>query len=534
MSLSKIRIEAALSMVLVLFFAITTMADTLISSNDIHYHSDFEKQVFTHHGDKNSVNYIALYLAADADINTDQFRTIEKDFNELVSSYQSKKFHKLKDQKKVKKIYEDVHKAILDKYDQKKSFSSIFLKGEYQCVTASMLYSLIFDALDIPFEIKLLPTHSYLIAYPDEHYILVETTEPIDGTIVFDDRFKTDYVNYMREHKLIGKDEFDAKLVNELFDLYYMQPETIDLFQLAGAQYYNLSLLALENRKYFDAYHLMEKAYYLYPSAKNSFMLLFALSNVLNRISITDVEYAEYLGKLMRFQDRGITADQLFGLFTNLTNRQLLFDGNVNLYDDSYNIILPEVKDSTLLNNISFLYNYERGRVLYLNSEYDSAEQFIGQAFSLKPKSADVKAMFYGIMLAKMEELKSGDDAYTLSKFQEYFNTISIYKKRFTHLNDMRGFRQAWLYFCLGLMDQFYQFQDSENGEKYRMIFESDYPKPVAGFSGINNGISDAYSSAANYYHNKKQMAKTLEVTAKGLEYIPDNNSLLQIKNKLN
>jgi hypothetical protein len=66
------------------------------------------------------------------------------------------------------------------------------------------------------------------------------------------------------------------------------------------------------------------------------------------------------------------------------------------------------------------------------------------------------------------------------------------------------------------------------------MIFESDYPKPVAGFSGINKGISDAYSSAANYYHNKKQMTKTLEVTAKGLEYIPDNNSLLQIKNKLN
>ena len=131
---------------------------------------------------------------------------------------------------------------------------------------------------------------------------------------------------------------------------------------------------------------------------------------------------------------------------------------------------------------------------LYLNGEYEAAEQFIGEAFLLKPKSADAKAMFYGIMLAKMEEIKQGEEAYSLTKFQDYFSTITVYKNRFTHLNEMRGFRQAWLFFCLGLMDQFYQFEDVENGEKYRMIFESEYPNPISDYAGINNGIYNAYS----------------------------------------
>jgi len=525
-------IATALFLVLFLFLGPAGHTDTLVSVNDLHYHSDFEKQVFRDILENNKNDYLALYLSGDSTVSYVDFVQIDKSFQTLVEKYKSKKYQKLKDPKKVKRIYLDVHESLLDKYDQTKSFSTIFSKGEYQCVTSSMLYSLVFSALGIPYEIKLLPTHTYIIAYPDDYYVLVETTDPVKGTVIFDDSFKTDYINFLRERELISKEDYENIVVEELFERYYMEPETINQKQLAGAQYYNLSLVAMAERDFITGSHFMEKAYLLHPSSKNTFMLLFSLANAVNQLSITDPGYSKYLGKLMRFQNQGISADQLFGLFSNLTNRQLLFDGNTGLYDESYSNVISEIHDSALYTDISFLYNYERGRALFLNSEYEEAETFVEEAFLLKPNSADVKAMFFGIMLARMEELKHGEGAYSLSKFEDFFMSISDLKNRFAQLNSMKGFRQAWLYFCLGLMDQFYQFNDVENGEKYRLIFESDYPSSLVGYAGINNGIDNAYTTAASYYMQNKNLSKSLYIASKGLDYLPGNASLKQIKDQ--
>ena len=526
-------IATALFVVLFLFLGSSGHADTLVSVSDLHYHSDLEKQVFCDILENHNDDFLALYLSGDSTVSYDDYDQINKSFQVLVQKYRSKKYQKLKDPKKVKRIYLDVHESLLDKYDQTKSFSSIFSKGEYQCVTSSMLYSLVFDALDIPYEIKLLPTHTYIIAYPDDYYVLVETTDPVKGTVVFDDRFKSDYINFLRERKLISKEDYENVAVEELFDRYYMEPETISQKQLAAAQYYNLSLVAMAERDFITGSHFMEKAYLLHPGSKNTFMLLFSLANAINQLSITNSDYSKYLGKLMRFQNQGITTDQLFGLFSNLTNRQLLFNGNTALYDESYSNIISEIHDTVLYADISFLYNFERGRALFLNSEYEEAKPFVEEAFLLKPNSADVKAMFYGIMLAKMEELKYGEGAYSLSKFEDFFTSISELKNRFAQLNSMKGFRQAWLYFCLGLMEQFYQFNDVENGEKYRMIFESEYPFSLVGYAGINTGIANAYTSAASCFMENKNLSKSYEVANKGLSYLPGNSALLQIKNTI-
>lgn len=525
-------ISTALVVVLFLFLGFNAYADTLVFVNDIHYHSDFEKEVLGNSIVDEQYDYLGLYLAGDSAVDKTDYARVNDALHTLINKYKTKKYQKLKDSKKIKKIYLDVHKSLLDKYDQSKSFSSIFENGEYQCVTASMLYSLVFSELDIPFEIKLLPTHTYIVAYPDDQYILVETTDPVKGTVVFDDRFKVDYINFLREQKLISSEDYQEGMVEELFDQYYMEPVTINQKQLAGAQYFNLSLVAMASRDFITSYHFMEKAYFLQPSTKNTFLLLYALANALDQLNVSDTDYSQYLGKLMRFSKHGMSNDQLFGLFSNLTNRQLLFDGNTALYDESYQNIISEIKGSTLYADIKFLYNYERGRALYLIGDYIEAEHFVEEAFLIKPHSADVKAMFFGIMLAKMEEIKYGEGAYSLSKFEDYFNNISGLKDRFTQLNHMKGFRQAWLYFCLGLMDQFYQFNDAENGEKYRMIFESDYPFAIDGYTGINKGIVGAYLSAATHYKQNNNHPKSLEILNKGLSYVPENSDLAQIKSQ--
>jgi len=79
-------------------------------------------------------------------------------------------------------------------------FSRIFEAGIYNCVTASMLYALILDHYQIPYEIKEKPTHIYLVALPGKDNILFETTNP-RGLYVPDEKFKRDYVNSLVQLK---------------------------------------------------------------------------------------------------------------------------------------------------------------------------------------------------------------------------------------------------------------------------------------------------------------------------------------------
>ncbi len=107
--------------------------------------------------------------------------------------------------KKVKYVYDYVHKQFLKVYKLQNSFADIFSKGEYNCVSASALYAIIFTKLDIPFNIIEAPHHVYLVAYPQTFKILIETTSPEKGYYQFNDNFINQYVKILYNSKLISK-----------------------------------------------------------------------------------------------------------------------------------------------------------------------------------------------------------------------------------------------------------------------------------------------------------------------------------------
>ena len=242
-----------------------------------------------------------------------------------------------------------------------------------------------------------------------------------------------------------------------------------------------------------------------------------------------NLHYSGYIAQLLRFNDIGIKPDEIVDMFSELTTRQLLIDKNEDLYTNPFNIVIADVTDLYLFNEISYLYNYNMGKVLFLDNRYNEAQPFIENAFNYRPDDTNVRAMFYGVMLAQLEDLKYGDSAYSLEKFENYFIQISQLKQRHTQLNSMIGFRKAWLFFCLGLMEQYYNFDDVVNGEKYKFIFEHEYPLSLKGFSGINKGIVNAYSSAAAYYKRNEDIPKSMEVVYRGLDYIPENRVLVSL-----
>ena len=81
--------------------------------------------------------------------------------------------------KQLKSVFEKTHTVFLKRYREQIFFPSVFETGEYNCVTATMLYVLILEKLKLPYAILEEPNHVYVIVYPDEDYIVFETTSPV-------------------------------------------------------------------------------------------------------------------------------------------------------------------------------------------------------------------------------------------------------------------------------------------------------------------------------------------------------------------
>jgi len=522
-----------LSLVLFLFFNDALHADSLVSIKDINFHSRFEQVAFQSTRNKEDIDYLGLMLASSKSFNLYNSIEIENFLIKSTETFSTKKYQRLSEKKKTQKIIRDFQKKLiaLNQDWKEKNLKSI-PTSNFGGINV-MLFALLFDNLSIPYKISHTKEGIFLVSYPQKYSIHIEPVYDFRFYYPVEDNIKEAYLRYLSQRGIIQNEKASSELNYQFSSEYYLQKEPFDKLDLVALQYQSNALIALENGNFDLGLIMAEKAYFLNSDIFNGFILLYSVVNSLNNKNINGQEYSAILARLMRFNNKGISAEQLVTAFMNLTNHQLLIESNTALYDDSYKNIIAEIKDSTLYSEIAFIYNFERGRLLFVNSDYNRAEPFVSNAFSRKPDNDDVRTMFFGIMLSKMEDLKTGDGAYSLTKFEDYFKTISDYKKRFAILDEMKGFKQAWLYFCLGLMDQYYKFNDAKSGEKYRMIFESDYPCNHKDLTAINKGIANAYASAALYYSYNKDFKKTIEIANRGLAYLPENKNLLSIKSDL-
>lgn len=87
-----------------------------------------------------------------------------------------KKFNNLSPKLKLRRIFSQTKKTFLYDYKRYAFFPDIFTERTFNCVTGTALFAIIFDELDIPYNIVKMPNHAYLIAYPNQYDIGIEST----------------------------------------------------------------------------------------------------------------------------------------------------------------------------------------------------------------------------------------------------------------------------------------------------------------------------------------------------------------------
>lgn len=110
-----------------------------------------------------------------------------------------------------------------------------------------MLYAIILEKYRIPFDIKEKPTHVYLVTYPDDENILLETTNP-RGFYVPDEKAKQEYLEGLITMKFTTRAYVNSVGQANAFNEFFYNNENISLNQLAGLQYHNHAITAYEEK----------------------------------------------------------------------------------------------------------------------------------------------------------------------------------------------------------------------------------------------------------------------------------------------
>lgn len=221
------------------------------------FHSELEKQSFQ------SLDPVLLFVAANADATHDKYSEYEADLSKLVEKLQRKQ-DKLSSTRLLDKTFYLGHRKKLDWYEQYSDFQQLFESGKYDCVTGTAFYAMLLDRLGYDYTIYEFDYHVFLVAQVGEDSILIESTDPLDGLV-------TDQKEIARRINLYGKG-VDPR-AEELSPVSSQQDQSshhvnnkISLTELAGLQYFNLSVKAFHEHDIEKARALISKAEILYPS----------------------------------------------------------------------------------------------------------------------------------------------------------------------------------------------------------------------------------------------------------------------------
>jgi hypothetical protein len=158
----------------------------------------------------------------------------------------------------LKNLFYDIHHRFLKEYRQYVSVNDLICEGTYDCVTASALFSIIFESLNVNYIIQKTDYHIYLVLYLNDKNIFIETTDPRNGYIT----------DSTKINKILTSIVTDAKQTDES-DYYKFKSSvnhTVNIVQLAGIHFYNLAIKSFNMRKFKDALELINKALNYYHS----------------------------------------------------------------------------------------------------------------------------------------------------------------------------------------------------------------------------------------------------------------------------
>lgn len=228
------------------------------------YVSVYEQMVLLNAIRSNHPDVLQLLLSNAAGMDEEKEKLYRSEI-EMFTRKMRQKQVRVRDEKAfLDKLFYAVQRRFLKKYQPFQHFSALLQNGTYNCLSATALYALLLDELEISYQIYETDYHIFLMletATGDQ--VLFETTDPLNGFV--DEQEEIDQrIAAIRNDKLAENTAPNRDYVD--FGLQVFRP--VSLQQLAGLQYYNQAAYLYNKQRIEEATLALSKGRLLYQAER--------------------------------------------------------------------------------------------------------------------------------------------------------------------------------------------------------------------------------------------------------------------------
>lgn len=476
-----------------------------------YYQTTYEKDIVL----KKDASYLESLMAIGPSASEARTAAVKQELDAFIYEIKSSKLMHASEVKLMKELHKKVHERFLTQYKTVSPFPDIFVNGQYNCVSATALFTLVLEGLDIPYAIQEIPTHVYVVAYPDTKAISVEMTALNDAYYMPARKDISRAVGILVELELTTKEEILRDGPTTIYSRFYNTNKVISLKQLAGLQYYNNAIVAADAELYEKAYNEISKADKLYGEKKVLYFkteLLYDLLSTAKFNRMQDIAYLVAYANLKKGDQTSVVSQ-----YAKFLHENVILQSNKVLVDSSHTYIVSHINDSLLLRKLNGFY-------------YLGLSEFYANAYNLKKKMQYAELAYTnaheipGIQLWLADcILETMEDEGGL----EWVQKLDDYATKYPYLRRHNLFLKDYFYACSEASEDYYDENDGENGKLYFdraiQVMETMEDDGVLD----QDAIGWLYAEAGSYLARQHKYEESLRILEKGLEASPGHERIL-------
>jgi hypothetical protein len=165
------------------------------------------------------------------------------------------------DRDRLHKLFKKINAMFLRKYEAYSNFDELFTTGNYDCLTATALYSLVLDRLSYSYDIIETNYHIFLLVQTSKGDVMIETTDRFGGFVTDAGDIAVRCGNYKANTLNSNSNQ---RQLQYSFKLY----QRISPANLSGLLYFNQAVRAYNQQMLLESAALLEKANMSYSSPR--------------------------------------------------------------------------------------------------------------------------------------------------------------------------------------------------------------------------------------------------------------------------
>jgi len=499
---------------LILLFIIVIFYSPLKAQDFVIYHGDAEKALISTAQTPDDL----IKLAFATELNNDEYELL---YSKLVQDVKQLKLEAIandKSERHLKKIYQLVHDHFLRNFNPHAHFGDFVFNGEYQCLSASILYAYILETLDIPYQITQFPGHIYVFADPKSANVKFETIDETKGFYVFDDQTKQTNVNELVNEGYIDQSYAMRVGVERAFDEFFYNKTDISLKEAVGLLYFYKALDEMQADKINEAYSDISKSDILFPDKKNDYFKNKLMAGMVNNLKYDDLKDWRALTQLVNNKNATENIKKyLIFQFENFLIVKLINSGQKDKVNEVYNYLHTNIIDTAEKKHVSEDYFFESAQYSYITGDYAQALNCLEIAYGVNPNNPLIISNFVQMILHKYGA--QSPSAQSLALFDKYMNSYPLLKNN-------KVIASIYEYYMSYMSISGFVIGNGATGEKYMQSLIQELDAHPDDDNKYQQYIASVFARASVYYWAKQQKQKAITVLKVGLKYEPNNDEL--------